>query len=66
MYRGEVRNKLYNGKGRMTHASGDVYHGDWVDGKAHGKGVYVSEESGTLYDGDWLNDEQHGKGTELY
>ena len=66
VYQGFTNNKLFNGKGRLTHASGDIYHGDWKDGKAHGKGVYVSKESGTLYDGDWVQDEQHGFGVEMF
>lgn len=26
-----------NGKGRIIHADGDYYEGDWVDDKSHGK-----------------------------
>ena len=66
VYRGETHNQLYNGKGRLTHASGDVYHGKWLDGKAQGHGIYLSKDSGTLYEGEWFDDEQHGHGTELY
>ena len=28
---------MANGKGRLIHADGDVYEGDWVNDKAHGK-----------------------------
>ncbi len=29
---------MANGKGRLIHADGDVYEGDWKDDKAHGDG----------------------------
>ena len=41
---------MLNGKGRMTHANGDIYQGEWLDGKAHGQGVFVDKD-GSLYDG---------------
>ena len=28
-----------NGRGRMTHANGDVYEGEWKDGLPHGNGA---------------------------
>ena len=31
---------MANGKGRLIHADGDVYQGDWLDDKAHGTGFY--------------------------
>ena len=33
-YQGMSHNQLFNGKGRMTHANGDIYQGEWKDGKA--------------------------------
>ena len=58
-----VANHLYkNGFHKRTHPSGDVYEGDWVDGKQHGKGTYTSSD-GNVYEGDWVDDKQHGKGT---
>lgn len=30
-----------NGKGKLIHADGDIYEGDWVDDKANGNGVYT-------------------------
>ena len=32
---------MANGKGRLIHADGDLYEGDWKDDKAHGIGVYL-------------------------
>ena len=30
-----------NGQGRLIHADGDVYEGDWKNDKAHGFGIYT-------------------------
>ena len=35
-YAGQTSNKQFNGKGRMTHANGDIYHGEWLNGRANG------------------------------
>ena len=53
MYAGLVKDKMRNGKGRMTYANGDIYQGEWVNGKAHGVGVFVDKEDQTIYEGDW-------------
>ena len=39
----------------MIHADGDVYEGDWKDGKQHGKGTYKSADGG-VYEWDWKDD----------
>lgn len=44
-----------NGRGRLIHADGDVYEGDWKDDKAHGKGVYTHVD-GSKYEGEWYED----------
>ena len=31
---------MANGIGRLIHADGDVYEGEWKNDKAHGSGVY--------------------------
>jgi hypothetical protein len=43
-------------------ANGDVYAGDYKDGKRCGNGKYTFK-SGAYYDGEWLNDKYHGIGT---
>jgi hypothetical protein len=48
-------NGLYNGRGRMTHVNGDIYQGEWKDGKANGFGVFV-DTNGSMYEGEWFND----------
>ena len=49
-----------NGKGMMRYNSGDMYSGDWIDGKRSGKGISVTSEY--MYDGEWKNDQANGKG----
>lgn len=49
----------------MTHANGDIYQGEWLNGKAHGTGVFC-DNKGSLYEGQWMNDLQHGHGLELW
>ena len=31
---------MANGHGKLLHADGDVYEGDWVNDKAEGRGDY--------------------------
>ena len=52
-----------NGKGKFTYPSGNVYEGDVVDGKKHGKGKIKSSNGTTHYEGDFADDKKHGKGT---
>ncbi len=44
----------FHGYGMLTNGRGEMYRGDWVNGKKEGKGVmtYV----GSSYDGQWKND----------
>jgi hypothetical protein len=45
-----TKNGLFNGKGRMTHANGDIYQGNWQNGKANGHGIFV-DTNGSMYVG---------------
>ena len=56
MYAGQVKDKKMNGKGRMTYKDSNIYQGQWVDGKAEGKGVFVDKINKTIYDGEWKAD----------
>ena len=46
---------MANGKGRMTHANGDIYEGYWKNDKANGKGTFW-DTNGAKYEGCWLDD----------
>jgi hypothetical protein len=50
-----------NGKGTLTHPSGEKYSGEFKDDKKHGKGYYIYP-NGTTYEGGYKNDVFHGKG----
>ena len=49
----------------MTHSDGDVYQGQWKDGKSNGKGTLI-DDAGSIYIGDWEDDKQHGVGKEIW
>ena len=38
--------------GKYTFANGDIYEGQWQDGKMHGQGKYTFV-SGAIYEGQW-------------
>jgi len=44
-----------NGQGRLIHADGDVYVGEWRNDKANGYGEYMHLD-GTTYVGNWADD----------
>lgn len=46
---------MTNGRGRLIHADGDVFNGNWVDNKTHGQGTY-DHADGASYEGDWNED----------
>lgn len=46
-------------------ANGDVYLGQWGNGKMNGVGVYTFA-SGRRYEGHWSNNEKRGKGRETF
>ena len=43
----------------MHHPNGDVYTGEWVKGKAEGKGVYQYNDK-TIYSGEFKEGEMEG------
>ena len=40
-YIGKIKNGKYNGEGEIKYKSGDMYKGEWKDGKKEGKGIYI-------------------------
>ncbi|MDR3078906.1 MAG: hypothetical protein LBU15_02605 [Rickettsiales bacterium] len=52
-----------SGKFRCWYTDGDVYEGEYRNGKKDGKGVHTFPD-GRKYDGGWKNDLRDGRGTE--
>lgn len=50
---------------RVELKNGDVYEGEWLDGRRHGTGVYRWRFGGS-YEGDWDASYQHGRGIRTY
>lgn len=48
-------------RGRLKYPTGDVYDGEWVDGKRHGQGLFTFAEGGS-YTGDFANNLFEGFG----
>jgi len=51
--------------GVQTFDNGDIYSGDFLDGKKHGHGV-LKTQSNRIYDGSWENDLPHGFGINTF
>lgn len=52
LYEGITFNQKPQQKGKMTYSNGDVYFGDWKDGKADGEGIFAKVD-GPFYQGGW-------------
>eukprot|EP00826_Nyctotherus_ovalis_P039453 TRINITY_DN3798_c0_g4_i3.p1 TRINITY_DN3798_c0_g4~~TRINITY_DN3798_c0_g4_i3.p1 ORF type:complete len:465 (-),score=37.63 TRINITY_DN3798_c0_g4_i3:8-1402(-) len=52
---------------RKTHhfANGDIYEGEWEDGRMNGRGKYFYA-NGDIYNGEWECGEKNGKGKHFY
>ena len=56
------------GTGKYQYGSGTIYIGQFLDGKAQGKGKQVwrakpGDKYERFYDGDWVKDKMTGTGT---
>ena len=58
-FEGNKTTKTGEGKYRWT--NGDIYDGDWVNGKQSGRGKQTWA-TGEIYVGGWKDGEQHGRG----
>jgi hypothetical protein len=54
------------GQGRIVHADGDVYDGQWAKGKKNGTGTYWNGKDQSKYTGEWKDDLQEGQGKEEF
>ena len=61
LYNGEYKDGLYHGQGTYTHSNGDIFEGEWKEGKRH-QGTYT-HSNGDIYEGDWKEGKRHGHGT---
>lgn len=49
----------------MIYKNGDVYVGQWFDGKRNGYGV-MTKRNGDHFEGSWVNDQREGQGSYFY
>ena len=59
-----METRLKEGNGIHFFTNGDIYDGEWKQGKSHGKGIYTWR-SGAKYVGDFKNGEISGKGEKV-
>ena len=70
-YEGDWKHDQMTGFGREQLASGDVYEGEFWNGRRHGKGRLVmkampGEKFERYYDGEWRSGVKQGHGREQY
>ena len=61
-YEGSWVASVQQGKGRYVYHNGDVYVGEFKEGKRSGLGKYVVKADGQVYEGTYLNGQPEGKG----
>lgn len=49
----------------MIYKNGDVYVGQWFEGKRNGYGV-LTKRNGDHFEGSWVNDQREGQGSYFY
>jgi len=72
----EWMHEKIRGQGQKTYSvTGEVYVGQWRDGKRHGNGKLMKPENSNtvdngiekkIYEGQWRDDNRHGFGRQLY
>lgn len=60
-----IKGNCENGSGTYKWTEGDVYEGQWKDGKMNGQGTYKYPDGG-VYVGQYKNNIQNGQGTFKY
>ena len=56
----------FTGRATASFPNGDLYEGDFEDGKRHGRGCYRYAATGDKYDGAFVQNIRHGLGTMTY
>ena len=65
-YRGQCKDGMPHGEGRVDYYNGDTYSGLFGNGQKNGQGTYQWKSTGVRYQGEWLNDERNGQGTTIW
>ena len=61
-YTGDFFNNVWHGEGQLeNYETGDLYHGEFENGKITGKGLF-KWKNGEIYEGNFLKGIKHGKG----
>lgn len=67
IYEGRWESDRKNYEGRMQYKeTGDVYVGEFHEGKRSGNGRYYQSSDHTIYEGEWTNDRKQGEGKILH
>eukprot|EP01017_Pseudomicrothorax_dubius_P030791 TRINITY_DN3868_c0_g2_i2.p1 TRINITY_DN3868_c0_g2~~TRINITY_DN3868_c0_g2_i2.p1 ORF type:complete len:491 (-),score=68.30 TRINITY_DN3868_c0_g2_i2:81-1553(-) len=61
-YDGETIDGIPYGRGRRIYPSGEIYIGNWTEGKRDGYGSLLYSDGSVRYEGQWRNDEFNGQG----
>ena len=61
-YSGCIQGDCENGSGAYKYENGDVYNGEWKDGKRNGSGD-CKYSDGDSYTGQWKDNKKNGQGT---
>ncbi|MEX0267850.1 MORN repeat-containing protein [Leptolyngbyaceae cyanobacterium UHCC 1019] len=62
-YRGQIRNRTFDGNGTLVYDNDDRYQGQMKNGRPNGKGVFLAVAENRRYEGTFRNGEFHGRGT---
>jgi hypothetical protein len=69
VYRGEFRNGVFYGYGRLeeplSFTEKAIYAGNWINGRREGRGTFWDGKS-NLYMGQWREDKRHGQGSYFF
>ena len=60
-YRGDLKEGIPSGWGRLVLPDGTKYDGEWFKGKPQGRGT-ITYGNGGVYRGDWFDGQRHGEG----
>lgn len=63
LYVKELQEWKPHGWGKFSYQSGNVYEGEWKNGRRDGTGRYeMAVAGGDIYEGQWFKDKFHGEG----